>query len=139
MLEYVLVEDAEAFELALHPAPFRCLLLVQRGVARQTMRAICMAIADAGCRYAMTWGPESEEWHDMFDAVVGGQTGAGGVAPDCHMMTTWHHGEDLGEAIFFAKHLATTSSDGKDLVDFIVVDLGAVDRDSLVRSLYKAA
>ncbi|MBS0563225.1 MAG: hypothetical protein JSR87_01690 [Proteobacteria bacterium] len=139
MLAYMFVKNAESFALATPQVPFRCVLLVDCFVTRQTMRAICEGITDAGCRYAMTWGRNSEDWHDTFDLVVCEYAGAGEVPPNKHMITTWHDGESLGDVIVFAKRVATTSSQGVELANLIVIDLGEVERGALVKSLYEQA
>lgn len=85
------------------PGPyFVCLLAWD---ARQATAAEIGAVAgrllDAGCVYAVCWGPDCERVHDTFDGADLARRPDGPWA-----MTTWHADEPLSEAIWFALFVA---------------------------------
>jgi hypothetical protein len=57
-------------------------------------------LLDGGCVYLCAWGPGCEHVHDTMDDAVLGWELAGG--PEQVIMTTWHDGVPLGEALHFA-------------------------------------
>ena len=53
----------------------------------------------AGAVYLLAWGPDCERVHDIVDEAVVG-SGPPESTVD-HVMTTWHSGEPLSDAIWF--------------------------------------
>jgi len=70
-----------------------------RDCSDQTLREVGNHLLRAGARCVCTWGPDCERVHDAFDQAAHelGLNREGAV-----IMTTWHDGEPLTEATWFA-------------------------------------
>lgn len=53
----------------------------------------------AGCRSACAWRPGCERVHDTFDAA---NIDLDESLDEIFVMTTWHHDDSLGEALWYA-------------------------------------
>jgi hypothetical protein len=81
------------------PGPyFVCLLAwdAQHASAAE-VEAVAARLLDAGCVYAVCWGPDCERVHDAFDAADIARRPNGPWA-----MTTWHSKDSLPDVIWFA-------------------------------------
>ena len=81
------------------PSPhFVCLLAWDaRAVSMAVVGAVAERLLRAGCAYICCWGPDCERVHDVFD------TTDLELRPDGPLcMSTWHSGEPLSEAMWFA-------------------------------------
>ena len=91
------------------PRPrFVCLLVWDATAATgQAVDRVAEWLLTAGAVYVCCWGPDCERVHDAVDAADIRHN------PDCDpvVMTTWHDGEPLAEAVYFA--LNTTRPDGR--------------------------
>ncbi len=79
------------------------------GVSSEGILLVANHLIDRGLAYASCWGEDCKRWHDAIDAVR---------PVDLHdddrpleeqrdvLMTTWHDGEPLDEALFFFGRLA---------------------------------
>src|SRR5262245_60230752 len=77
---------------------FVCLLAWDaRQASAAEVEAVAARLLDAGCVYAVCWGPGCERVHDAFDAADISRRPDGPWA-----MTTWHSEDPLPEAIWFA-------------------------------------
>jgi hypothetical protein len=85
------------------PGPyFVCLLAWDaRQASTADLEAVAARLLDAGCVYAVCWGPDCERVHDAFDTADIARQPDGPWA-----MTTWHNNEPLFEAIWFALFVA---------------------------------
>lgn len=83
-------------------AYFVCLLAWDaRRASTAEIEAVAARLLDAGCVYAVCWGPDCERVHDAFDAADLARRPNGPWA-----MTTWHRNDPLSEAIWFAMFTA---------------------------------
>jgi hypothetical protein len=86
--------------------PIRAVIITE-GVTEQGWRdRIARWLVDGGCRYAVTWGPECEAWHDAIDWAMIDKFENREVPDEDFIMTTWHDKESLREALWFAGHVA---------------------------------
>jgi hypothetical protein len=115
---------------------FKCVILTGDDLPDERRNAICREIVGIGCRWAMTWGPDCELWHDCLDETVLLRHNHS-VPDDKFLMTTWHEQESLEEVLFFAKRMATESYDDRPLIQLLVLDLGREARMADVLRLYE--
>ena len=89
-----------AAPLELPTRHFLCLLAADFSAASDgQISALAKVLLDRGASYFVCWGPGCERAHDLIDDVtllVEPPVPDGSV-----VMTTWHAGEPLGEALFF--------------------------------------
>lgn len=84
----------------------------------------------SGCRYAVCLGPTGSSWDDSIDMAC--VAAAVDDQPSPLVMTTWHEGETLEEAVgFFAEH---TRFDGWAADEFVVFVLGGPELEREVRA-----
>ena len=70
--------------------------------------ALANKLLDQGMVYLCAWGPGSSRVHDIFDDVEIERD----VSTDAaFLMTTWHEGEDLDDALWFAVVSAIPAED----------------------------
>jgi hypothetical protein len=89
--------------LVLSSAKFACLLAWDAGgVSADRVGRLARTLLDSGAVYVCSWGPDCERVHDILDEVdVGPHPGR---AADGVVVTTWHSGDPLNEAIWFVLH-----------------------------------
>jgi len=68
-------------------------------VSTDEIGAASSALLDRGIAYLVAWGPDCERVHDVFDEVEVQRSLD--EKSDGVVMTTWHAGESLQEALFF--------------------------------------
>lgn len=77
-------------------------------VSSEGMLSVASHLIDRGLAYASCWGEDCERWHDAIDEVrpVDFNDDRPQSGPPDILMTTWHDGEPLEEALFFFGRLA---------------------------------
>ena len=115
---------------------FKCVILTEDELSAERRNAICREIVGIGCRWAMTWCPDCELWHDCIDDAVLLRHNHS-VPDDEFVLTTWQEQESLEEIMFFAKHAAIESCDDLPLTQLLVLDLGAESRMELILGFYE--
>lgn len=84
--------------LALPGRYFVCLLALDASdVPDATIERLARRLFAAGCVYICCWGAACSRVHDLFDEVDVERAPDGPFA-----MSTWHEGESLAEALWFA-------------------------------------
>ena len=82
-------------------SPFACLLAWDaRDATEDDLAVVAKKLVDARSVYVCTWGPDCERVHDAIDGVSAAVTAEEGR--DAFLMTTWHTGEPLSEAVRYA-------------------------------------
>ncbi len=82
---------------------FVCLVAWDSRTAGVTeISELACQLLEAGAVYVCTWGPDCERVHDIVDE----ERDARNTAETAVVMTTWHSGESLADAIWFALHSA---------------------------------
>lgn len=74
------------------------------GVADETIVQFGDKLLDQGAAYVCTWGPECERVHDRVDDAR--DAGVSVADDDAVVPTTWHAGESLDQALWFALYAA---------------------------------
>jgi hypothetical protein len=82
---------------------FACLVAWDASeVSSERIAALARKLLDSGAVYICAWGPNCERVHDIIDEEEVGPNPPTEV--DRVVMTTWHSGEPLAEAIWFVLH-----------------------------------
>jgi hypothetical protein len=89
-----------AAPLELPTRHFLCLLAADFSAASDgQISALAKELLDRGASYFVCWGPGCERAHDLIDDVT--LLVEPPVPGDSVIMTTWHAGQPLGEALLF--------------------------------------
>ena len=126
-----------AFDLScLAGRQFVCLLAMDAtGTPAADLSLLCSRVLNGGCAYFCTWGPDCQRVHDLMDEEVVGpnppQTDRGCV------MTTWHDGESLEDALAFLLHSAWPDDAyaPKGCNAALIVTVGADDHAAQIENL----
>ncbi len=97
------LETPESFPdvFSLGSSRFVCLLAWDsRDVNVSRVTELAAKLLNAGAVYVCAWGPDCQRVHDVIDEVHAGLNPS--LIVDRTVMTTWHSGEPLVEAIWFA-------------------------------------
>jgi hypothetical protein len=85
----------------LPPKHFVCMLAWDaRGTSAQAIADFVDPLLHAGASYFVCWGPDCERVHDIIDQVTTHPDNDFDIPEDSVIMTTWHPGEPLREALF---------------------------------------
>jgi hypothetical protein len=88
--------------LGLSERHFVCLLAWDaRGVPAEAVASLVSSLLRAGATYFVCWGPDCERVRDIIDELVSHPDNDFGVPEDSCIMTTWHDGECLADALWF--------------------------------------
>lgn len=71
-----------------------------RGLSAETIFTVAQALVRSGLSYIVSWGPDCERVHDIFDDADILED------PASVIMSTWHEADSLEEALWFALHSA---------------------------------
>jgi len=64
-------------------------------------------LVESGCLYLVAWGVDCAAWHDSVDWALLDAFDSEAIPDDRFIMTTWHDGEPLSHAFWFAQHCAS--------------------------------
>ncbi|WP_448658916.1 DUF7684 family protein [Sphingomonas sp. CJ99] len=90
----------------LAPAPYRIVLIADHSVSAAWLNVTAEWIVGIGSLYVIAWGIDCEKWHDSVDWAVLEAFSFGEIPDDRFVMTTWHSGEPMSEALWFAENCA---------------------------------
>ena len=93
--------DALPSNLALEGRHFACAILMDAdSMETDAIGRMSVSLLEQGLVYACTWGPGCKRVHDIIDEEV---VGGGPVIPRFPLlvMTSWHSGETLDDALYF--------------------------------------
>jgi len=95
-----LVPEYSAIEHLSLPSEHTVLLIVgdARDVSTDSIAQVAQRLLEAGLIWICAWGPDCQRVHDVFDEV---HVGDGTTEPPFTLMSTWHSGEPLEEAVWF--------------------------------------
>jgi len=86
---------------------FCCLLVWDADTADDaTIATAADALIRAGAVYVCTWGRDCERVHDVVDSVLLGPVIVADQSDRSSVMTTWHSGDSLADATWFAMFFA---------------------------------
>jgi len=95
----------------------------QSDVSTNEMREILRILLRKGLAYACCWGEDCERWHDAIDneRAIFDLKNFGSTESHDVVMTTWHEGEPLTDALFFFGRLALpTSRYAEECIDYVI-------------------
>jgi hypothetical protein len=117
------------------PEPFRAVLIAEMSTDGKWRRQVSDWLVRSGCLYFIAWGILCEEWHDGVDASAIKLASA--AAEDSIVLTTWHDGEPLCEALWFAANIATHPM--VDLNVTLLIHIAPSAQSGAVLGAYRAA
>lgn len=117
--------------------PFLALVVIRDEVTPEWQWAISKWLVAAGCLYMCAWGPGCSSWDDSVDYANLEAFSYGEIPEDRFVMTTWHDGEPLEEALWFAKYAAQHPTVPLDLA--LIVDIARIDHRDDMLALWAAA
>lgn len=138
-LHYRHLADNRAIPIPPELGVFACLVLIERPVTAAFRDQTCHALVERGCLYGMAWGMDCVLWDDAFDIANLEQVGWGDIPDDRFVMSTWHDGDTLGEAMRYAKVDAALSYADVWLTDLLVLDLSAAAREARITEIFERA
>jgi hypothetical protein len=87
-------------------SPFKAVIVAEESATQEWRFAVCDWLVRNGCRYAMAWGVECDEWHLAVDEAVLRRFDYGKIPDSDFVMTTAHADESLKDALWFAAYTA---------------------------------
>jgi hypothetical protein len=117
--------------------PFRAVVVIDENISRDYMEKISRWLVKSACLYAMTWGKQCEQTHDMIDFANLEAFGFQEIPEDKFMMTTWHENEPLSEVFWYSKNCAFHPS--VDLPQVLLLHISMTDRQEQFLSEYQTA
>jgi len=111
---------------ALEPASPHYLLFLALDAASvddKSLRSLARALIDRGIAYLCVWGNDCSRVHDQFDLERDPNEPDGRV-----VMTTWHVGEPISEALWFFANCAFPADDfAPDCTDWVAISVANQD------------
>jgi hypothetical protein len=103
------------------------------GVTDDSILQGAKKLLSQGLACLCAWGPDCERVHDLFD--VAAREINSELSDDDVIMTSWHSGESLEEALWFFVHAAfVTGKFEKTCKDWIIAPISNPEWEQLVRS-----
>lgn len=106
--------------------PFKTVVVIDAPVTREWRHLISAWLVRSGCLYMMAWGPDCSLWDDSVDHANFVEFDYGDIPDDKFVLTTWHDGEPLSEAFWFAAR--TAHHPDVKLKRTLIVDISQGDR-----------
>jgi hypothetical protein len=124
------IDDFEALGHLKLPSKFSFLLLAGDASAVETAPLYDAAerLINAGVVYVCTWGADCERVHDLFDEA---EVGDGAIDRGFTLMTTWHSGQSLAEAVDYFLGAAQPQDRRFHGACYVAVALGDQSRSHL--------
>jgi hypothetical protein len=103
------------------------------GVADESILRGAKKLLSNGLACLCTWGPDCERVHDLFDLAARGINSE--LSGDDVIMTTWHAGVPMEEALWSFVHAAfVTKKFDKTCKDWIIAPISNPEWEQLIRS-----
>lgn len=128
---------AEAPLPELSSPAFKAILVADCPVSEGWRERVAEWLVRGGCLYLVSWGDACEAWHDSVDVANSHDFEWRTIPDDKFVITTWHEGELLEEAMWFAAHAAEHPT--VDLVVTLIIHVAAYERRDALLGLYQAA
>lgn len=102
-------------------SPFLAVVVSEIAVSEIWLNLVSSQIINSGCRYVVAWGIDCEKWHDWIDETLLEAFEHNDIPEERDVMTTWHNGEPLSDAFWFAGQCASHPS--VELVETIILHI----------------
>ena len=116
-------------------SPFCAVIVTEVDASEDWRERVTEWLVESGCLYAVTWGKDCQKWHDSVDGANLREFEHGDIPDDRFVMTTWHEGEPLKEALWFAGHCAEHPT--VPLASTIIVDVSPEPREAAMLNAYR--
>jgi hypothetical protein len=116
-------------------SPYRAVIVADLVVSDDWLNVVAKWIVAAGSLYVVAWGVDCEKWHDGVDWAVLEVFEFGDIPDDRFVMTTWHSGEPVSEAFWYAGHCAIHPD--VDLSDTIIIHVAEQAQSAAVLQAYR--
>lgn len=117
--------------------PTRMVVIVAAEVTPGWRSLVSDWIVRSGCLYMMAWGIDCSSWDDEVDWANIDAYGDGEIPEAGFVMTTWHAGMPLEDALWYSKNLATHPV--VDLHRTVILDISTVSRSDELLKAYAEA
>lgn len=113
--------------------PFRAVVIAELDVNNAWRNAIAKWLVKGGCLYMVAWGVACSQWDDAVDWALLEEFDFGEIPDERFVMTTWHEGVPLSEALWFAGQCAHQRH--VELRETLIVHIAQAERrESLLRT-----
>jgi len=86
--------------------PFKAVLILEQPLEEARREAICDWLVAAGCLYLMAWGVDCERWDAVIQKASRTPFAPREIPDEYVLISTTHAGENLTDALWFARHTA---------------------------------
>jgi hypothetical protein len=133
---YVRIAPGDPLPAIAQYAPFKAVFTVEVDCSNEWRNEVCDWLVGCGCRYAMAWGQNCEQWHDAVDWA---ELEASNFEEDDSkfIMTTWHDKETLESAFWYAQFCAMFSYDDVELNETVIIDVSLADHQAEYLALWE--
>ena len=132
-ISYLALAEHDDLSKIRQSGPFKCAILLAGHLSPDWRDALIEKLLDAGCVYAMVYGPECEKFHDRIDEIAAEKI----WADERVIMTTWHGNETLSELFHFAKFAANHPD--IDTEEVLIADIGVPSREMPITTAFRQA
>lgn len=116
---------------------FKTVLVLEAEVDEMMMWETSRILVESGCKYALAWGTDCENWHDAIDDAYLEFTNYEDVPDERRVMTTWHEDEELGEVFWFASHRAVHPA--HEMRDVLILHIAPAPRREELETQFRDA
>ncbi|QNQ10453.1 DUF7684 family protein [Sphingomonas alpina] len=117
--------------------PFKAIIVAEDTADDGWRKDVSEWLIRSNCLYLCTWGDACEAWHDNMDDANIGEFEGGTIPDDRFVMTTWHAGEPLSEAFWFAGICAEHPT--VELRHTLIVHIAPRERGDALLEQYRSA
>lgn len=115
--------------------PYRAVIIADVAVSVEWQNQIAEWIVAIGSLYVVAWGVDCEKWHDSVDWAVLEVFEFGDIPDERFVMTTWHSGEPISDAFWYAGNCAIHPD--VDLSETIILHIAAEAKCAAVLQSYR--
>ncbi|ACA85266.1 DUF7684 family protein [Shewanella woodyi] len=114
--------------------PFRCIVVVEKGVPEVRQKEVSAWLVESGCLYMMAWGIECGSWDTSVDIANLEKFDFNEIPEENLIITIWHNDEPLSEVFWYSKHCAFHST--VEIENTVLLNISAIDKSNQYLSEY---
>lgn len=136
-MEYFQVSENNSLPGIRHLAPFKAVIAIEDPVSTARQREISQWLIDAGCKYVMICGDDSDSWQADLREINLSQIDLDDMQPEEFVMITTHEGERLRSVFWHAKKHARHTHVKMEQV--VTVHIGNQNRSTDYLAIFQKA